>query len=563
MDDDDEEGTRQKLKKRRRKHKKEKQSRRSAAADAGSDDGGAGAGGPDADDLDEDDLDLIGATSSKPGAGARKLRRLREGSEGSDDLDTNMEHMFDDEDQQRGARKAQLGEDEEDEEDDIDDFIDDDDGAQAGVAAEDGFDDEDDRRTSKAKRMQDKQAKGKAKRKFRGLKGIDRDAWEEISELFGTGEEYAWAMELDPAEDHMNREASLKDIYEPAEIAARHLTQTDAEIRQVDLPERFQVLQRAYLPSITYDEDHPLLLPEDLDAAVTYIAPRISAEHTKTYFGPQPDGSVHPLQTKFVESVGAIINEMHITGSREVPYLSAHRRDLTWSFEPTQELLNRAALWRILHLTFEFRGLLERQKGLMKRFDRLNVDDEYWSAVLWERCSVSLEGTADLAEWLALIHGARARDVQAAELESNGGADGLKSRRPMSKQTKYARAHADGAVRAFASKFGVSPSALVKAFMEIEPAPVVEDAVNAPDAEAYEMTQSSTTAFKDERTLAGAARHLLVSQLSADPLMRQHLRQMYEGMASVSVKPTERGQTVIDEGHPYAVSHTPILSLQL
>lgn len=177
--DDDEEGGRRKRHKKRRKHKDgEGKKMHKLHEELG--------------DLDEDDLDLIGmpTSSAQPGAGARKLRRLREGSfAGSDDLD-NMANMFADED----AGGADLGD-----EDDLDDFIADE-------------DDEDDAAARAERRERARQKGAKGKKKFKGLAGIDREAWEEISDIFGTGDEYAWAMELDPTEEEVAKEPQLTDV---------------------------------------------------------------------------------------------------------------------------------------------------------------------------------------------------------------------------------------------------------------------------------------------------------------------------------------------------------------
>lgn len=175
--DDDEDGERRKKHKKRRKHKSGDGKKMKKLHD-------------ELGELDEDDLDLIGIpTSTQPGAGARKLRRLREGSiAGSDDLD-NMANMFADED---GGARDDL------DEDDMDDFIADED------------DEEDGARERRQQKAQQQGAKGK--KRYKGLKGIDREAWEEISDIFGTGDEYAWAMELDPTEEEIALEPQLTDV---------------------------------------------------------------------------------------------------------------------------------------------------------------------------------------------------------------------------------------------------------------------------------------------------------------------------------------------------------------
>jgi transcription elongation factor SPT6 len=50
------------------------------------------------------------------------------------------------------------------------------------------------------------------------------------------------------------------------------------------------------------------------------------------------------------------------------------------------------------------------------------------------------------------------------------------------------------------------------------------------------------------------ARMLLSTELGKDPLLRSQMRKLFKEEARVTVEPTERGITKIDENHPYFVS---------
>ncbi len=90
-------------------------------------------------------------------------------------------------------------------------------------------------------------------------------AWAEINDLFGDGTDYAFAMyenqseaadlmdiedgneDLEDGEEQLTtrkpaKEVRLKDVYEPAVIAQRMLTEEDEIIRMTDIPERYQVI---------------------------------------------------------------------------------------------------------------------------------------------------------------------------------------------------------------------------------------------------------------------------------------------------------------------------------
>lgn len=46
---------------------------------------------------------------------------------------------------------------------------------------------------------------------------------------------------------------------------------------------------------------------------------------------------------------------------------------------------------------------------------------------------------------------------------------------------------------------------------------------------------------------------ILCTELGKDPLLRQEMRQLFKAEAQISVVPTDRGITKIDEHHPYFV----------
>jgi transcription elongation factor SPT6 len=54
-----------------------------------------------------------------------------------------------------------------------------------------------------------------------------------------------------------------------------------------------------------------------------------------------------------------------------------------------------------------------------------------------------------------------------------------------------------------------------------------------------------------------AASHILTLDFSKDPSIRQQAREFIEACGVVSVTPTERGMTVIDQYHLYYVSQSP------
>jgi len=91
----------------------------------------------------------------------------------------------------------------------------------------------------------------------------------------------------------------------------------------------------------------------------------------------------------------------------EVPYIWTHRRDYISHFDindtrsPRQELLFLPDLWRIYALGQKYRSLLERRNSLTASYNRLGVDDSYYTDEVFPAID-SVEMVADTTEWLLL-----------------------------------------------------------------------------------------------------------------------------------------------------------------
>ncbi|KAJ2862727.1 Transcription elongation factor spt6, partial [Coemansia erecta] len=57
------------------------------------------------------------------------------------------------------------------------------------------------------------------------MDAIDEDMWMELQDIFGDGEEYAFAMEGPQADEDAYKEKTLADVFEPAELEAKMMTQ--------------------------------------------------------------------------------------------------------------------------------------------------------------------------------------------------------------------------------------------------------------------------------------------------------------------------------------------------
>jgi len=251
--DEDESRVRKSKSKRRKKHRRR------------DDDVGA---------LDEDDLDLLeqntGRKIERPNAPPKLVRR-RSASEDIDRDDApagpsrgdDLMHMFDDDEnaqevdpELRGRVAAEL----------VDGYGDDDEDDMRGFIEEDE-EDEVDRAEREAREKRRAEQRGRPRAAaLGGLGNVTKEQWQEIQDVFGTGDEYGWAMTLD---DEVERaKPTLESVYEPAEIEERMLTAADDAIRALDMPERLQVNSAALLAARGIKlQAEPLIDDGELEAA--------------------------------------------------------------------------------------------------------------------------------------------------------------------------------------------------------------------------------------------------------------------------------------------------------
>jgi transcription elongation factor SPT6 len=73
-------------------------------------------------------------------------------------------------------------------------------------------------------------------------------------------------------------------------------------------------------------------------------------------------------------------------------------------------------------------------------------------------------------------------------------------------------------------------------------------------AYAEQFEDSDSTKGQSPEELLRKARMILSTELGKDPLLRSQMRKLFREEARLTVEPTERGITKIDENHHYFVS---------
>ena len=320
--------------------------------------------------LDEEDLDLLNENMGKPrrrSPMSQKFKRIRRGGRSpSPTRPRGVDEIFSDEERDEDADLGPpRGE--------FDDFIEDDEPES-----------EDDDLLKEARRIQRERMKAQQRTTYLPNEaGIDADAMEEITQLFGDGLEYEFAMEpsddeeqeLDEDGEGRAKEVQLKDIFEPSELKERLLTDADELIRITDEPERFQLYRPAQTPP----------LEVEVEKESTWIADRLLAREYKRRVDPE-------LEDAFRQSITHILGFFN-TDSLEVPFIWQHRRDFL--YYPDREvdeatgnvvlkalrvLVDQDDLWKVWEEDGKYRAIQQRLASLktvwegLEQFDRV-VDE--------------------------------------------------------------------------------------------------------------------------------------------------------------------------------------------
>lgn len=163
-------------------------------------------------ELDEDDLALLQENQGPaPGVGPHKRAR----PDGDQERDADLAHIFDDEEEDEalpsvaGAIRDSMDQARGDYDDDeLDDFIEDDEDDELQ-----GLDEEAREERRRERREERRRARLSGARVDPLKVGIDPEAWDEIHDIFGNGEDYAWALgEEEEEEEAKKGKMEYKDV---------------------------------------------------------------------------------------------------------------------------------------------------------------------------------------------------------------------------------------------------------------------------------------------------------------------------------------------------------------
>lgn len=442
----------------------------------------------------------------------------------------------------------------------FDDFIEDD-------LSEDELD-----RAQREQQERSRQNRGSARQELTAANvGMDEDAYQDVLDVFGNGEDYLDALQSDEDEGEQETEKELidlKKLFEPSDLQSRMLTDADEIIRVTDEPERMQLARGTY-KDIQLDE-------EDFDWLCNWTHSQLW-EILVVQKNDDPDERTKQnanLQDHHAKAVRDVLT-FYTREMLEVPYIWNHRReyleckderqaDVADDQRDTIKLITLDHLWQLVNFEVKFRSIVEKRDALKSTFRFLEVRDEVFEAGIANDELASMEDVLDLHDYVYFTYAENIRDMQAAKSTAT-------YKRPASKFTAYEKAKKTeiyNLVRAF----GITAHQFAENFASNNKRHYAED----PDQHAEDTALTYVTAdLADAKAALSSARNLYVQELLHDPIVRKQMRTSYKEIAEFSIEPTEKGIKQIDELHPYyafkyaeeisisQIRHAPGLLLQI
>lgn len=538
-EDEDEEEITRKKKRKHRKRKAEERKRKQQQEDL----------------LDEDDLDLLmensGAkrpTSSSSSSKSGQFKRLKRATVDDDDEDSatpsrnaggaasakssgGLQDFFSDDDnleaendsdsvahsnhtssashrssKQSTHRSAM---------DELDDFIE-----------EDEFSDMDD-----AQREEARERRKQERLQPSEITGIDSDRVNELYDIFGDGDDYAWALENE--EDELNASQGLdgeeggrpqlQDIYEPEELKARMLTDSDKVIRDTDIPERFQEYRR----NIKQYE----IAIDEFEHEKQWVAYMLAVEKSIEYL-PGSD---------FSDAVAKVLTFI-VKQNLEVPFIHVHRRDYLLkttiigegdNVETNVEtLLTESDLWRIVQLDVDFHSLSEKRKRVLELQQALKVNDDTLNTFIDNANSVTQ--FQDVHDYINFVYSEELKDIGRKSVKSS-----IYEKIRNSRLYELVRA-----IGIKAADFASNVEANIKLHQPV-------DYETSPFQLATELCADEHSLFAKPQQAMEVTKHYFAEQLYNDMRMRKHLRDIAY-RCTLSVDLTAQGKLKIDKNSPFA-----------
>lgn len=379
---------------------------------------------------------------------------------------------------------------------------------------------------------------------------------------------------------------SIFELYEPSELERSHLTEMDNEIRNNDLPERYQL--RAV--PVTGAEQSEVQEESEWIYHNLYEMPTISKQDKSSSSMRYPLGGIKPKSV--IASIQQVVHFLR-NHLQEVPFIAFYRKEY---YMPD---LNINDLWLIYRWDEKWCQLQERKKNLLKLLEdmkeyQLNLIMKNHDQPLPENfrriterdikkvfaiqsieeftdCYLhfQLYYNQDIAEMKKFIieqkliakqkkrqqqqynsenpeENAEREEEEDDENEILQMSERINTLRLSKKKDAYTSCQ-QFRIGQVVDKFGLTPEQFGEHISEGYARHEVEQVETTPTDTANEFISKR---FDSVDKVLQAATFMLGRQISVDPLVRKTVRQIFYERAKVNARPTKRGKKEIDEMHP-------------
>ncbi|TYH14363.1 hypothetical protein ES288_A06G214100v1 [Gossypium darwinii] len=511
-----------------------------------------------AEDLDEDDYELLRENDVNVPKGSKKFKRLKKAQRdldgvryglSDDEFDGSMKGgataeeklkrtLFGDDD---GQPLEDLPEDEEQIEEEEDGDMGEEDEMADFIVEEDDVPGASVRR----KKMKNK----KSKHAF----DVSSSALKEAQDIFGDVDELLQLRKqgLDYSDQ---KERRLEDQFEPTVLSEKYMTVKDDEIRTIDIPERMQISEES--------TGSPPMDEESIIEESNWMHKQLTSGAVLLFGKERTDLSINK------DDIMRFLDLTHVQ-KLDIPFIAMYRKEQCLSLlqdpEPhevddiDQEKPDKKPtikwhkiLWAIRDLDRKWLLLQKRKSGLQsyysKRFEeesrriydetRLNLNQQLFESILKDLKDAESEREVDDVDAKFNLH------FPPGEV----GADEGQYKRPK-RRSQYSICYKAG-LWEVASKFGYSAQQLGSQ-LSLEKLPV--DELEDPKETPEEMASNFTCAmFETPQSVLKGARHMAAFEISCEPSVKTYVRNIYMENAVVSTSPTPDGKIAIDSFHQFA-----------
>ncbi|KAA3478359.1 transcription elongation factor SPT6-like [Gossypium australe] len=511
-----------------------------------------------AEDLDEDDYELLRENDVNVPKGSKKFKRLKKAQRdldgvryglSDDEFDGSMKGgataeeklkrtLFGDDD---GQPLEDLPEDEEQIEEEEDGDMGEEDEMADFIVEEDDVPGASVRR----KKMKNK--------KSRHAFDVSSSALKEAQDIFGDVDELLQLRKqgLDYSDQ---KERRLEDQFEPTVLSEKYMTVKDDEIRTIDIPERMQISEES--------TGSPPMDEESIIEESNWMHKQLTSGAVPLFGKERTDLSINK------DDIMRFLDLTHVQ-KLDIPFIAMYRKEQCLSLlqdpEPhevddiDQEKSDKKptikwhkVLWAIRDLDRKWLLLQKRKSGLQshysKRFEeesrriydetRLNLNQQLFESILKDLKDAVSEREVDDVDAKFNLH------FPPGEV----GADEGQYKRPK-RRSQYSICYKAG-LWEVASKFGYSAQQLGSQ-LSLEKLP--DDELEDPKETPEEMASNFTCAmFETPQSVLKGARHMAALEISCEPSVKIYVRNIYMENAVVSTSPTPDGKIAIDSFHQFA-----------